>query len=147
MNLTMHWNLTHIIQRSRLEMFSGVDKPSHYCFRLRLGDCSFCDSIAASTDLYSPYHRVHIGRPHQVIILHPQEAVSAALRTVMHRTHHLGRSTVIWKVLGHLITKVYMQFYGLSGKPFAQFSRIVTFIPFQLLKRKGSSQHLSFQAH
>ena len=44
--------------------------------------------------------------------------MSAALRLVMHRTQHSGRLTVVQKVLGfHTIAKVYMQFYGLSGKP------------------------------
>jgi len=46
--------------------------------------------------------------------------MSAALRPVTHRTQHSGRFTPVRKVLGfHMITKVYMQFYGLSGKTFA----------------------------
>jgi len=44
----------------------------------------------------------------------------AALQTVTHRTQHSGRLTIRREVLSsHMIANVYMQFYGLFGKPLA----------------------------
>ena len=131
MNIKMLWNLTHNIQKSRLETYSGIIKPGNYCFHRRLGDSSSSRRTVPVRTCVPMYYRVYVGRPHQVIILYPQEAMSSALQTIMHRTQHSGRLTIVRKVLSfHMTAKVYMQFYGLSGKPFAQFCRVVTFVPF-----------------